>query len=188
MSSTVRLHLIRHGDTAAQWAEEPDPGLSELGFEQAESMAATISSLGPLPMLMSPLKRTQETASALARRWQVTPRLEPRVAEIPGPPGSPDERRAWLQETLSANWSDMKRELLTWRQGVLEALHEIAEETVVVSHYVAINVAVAAARSDARVICFSPAHCSHTVLDIKNGEMSVVALNDSADTDLPLPG
>jgi len=38
------------------------------------------------------------------------------------------------------------------------------------------------------VICFSPAHCSHTVLDIKDGEMSVVALNDSADTDLPLPG
>ncbi len=188
MSSTVRIHLIRHGDTAAQWADEPDPGLSELGFEQAENMAATISSLGPLPMLMSPLKRTQETASALAKRWQIAPRLEPRVAEIPGPQGSPDERRAWLQETLNSNWSELKKELQAWRRGVLEALHEIAEESVVVSHYVAINVAVAAARGDDRLICFSPAHCSHTVLDLKDGEMSVVALNDSADTDLPLPG
>ena len=110
------------------------------------------------------------------------------MAEIPGPAGSPDERRAWLERMLAARWPEVTAELQDWRRGVLAALHEIDRETVVVSHYVAINVAVAAARGDDRLICFKPSHCSHTVLDLRDGGIEVVALNDSADGDLPLPG
>jgi broad specificity phosphatase PhoE len=188
MSKTVRLHLIRHGDTAAPWAQEPDPGLSELGHDQAAGMARALAPLGPLPLISSPMRRTQETAAALVGEWQAEPRLEPRVTEIPGPAGSPAERRAWLERMLAASWPDVEAELQDWRRGVLAALHEIARETVVVSHYVAINVAVATARDDDRLICFSPSHCSHTVLDLSAGGIEIVALNDSADVDLPLPG
>ncbi len=188
MSKTVRLHLIRHGDTAAPWAEEPDPGLSELGHSQAAEMARNMAPLGPLPLVCSPMRRTQETAAALVGHWQDDFRLEPRVTEIPGPAGTPEERRAWLERMLPARWPEVEPELHDWRRSVLAALGEIQQETVVVSHYVAINVAVAAARSDDRLICFSPSHCSHTVLDLKDGEIEVVALNDSADSDVPLPG
>ena len=188
MSKTVRLHLIRHGETAAPWAQEPDPGLSELGHQQAAEMAQAMAPLGPLPLISSTMQRTRETAAPLAGEWRAEPRLEPRVAEIPGPAGSPDERRAWLERMLAARWPEVTAELQDWRRGVLAALHEIDRETVVVSHYVAINVAVAAARGDDRLICFKPSHFSHTVLDLRDGGIEVVALNDSADGDLPLPG
>ena len=188
MSKTVRLHLIRHGDTAAPWAEEPDPGLSELGHSQAAEMARNMAPLGPLPLVCSPMRRTQETAAALVGHWQDDFRLEPRVTEIPGPAGSPAERRVWLERMLASRWPEVEPELQDWRRRVLAALQDIEREAVVVSHYVAINVAVAAARGDDRLICFSPSHCSHTVLDVEDRTFQIVALNDSADSDLPLPG
>ena len=49
---------------------------------------------------------------------------------------------------------------------VIEALREISEETVVVSHYIAINVAVGSAIGDDRITCFRPDYCSCTVLDV----------------------
>jgi broad specificity phosphatase PhoE len=188
MSKTIRLHLIRHGDTAAPWAEEPDPGLSDLGHSQAAEMAEAMAPLGPLPLICSPMRRTQETAAPLLSEWNLEPRLEPRVTEIPGPAGSPAERRVWLERMLAARWPEVEPELQDWRRSVLAALRDIEQETVVVSHYVAINVAVAEARGDDRLICFSPSHCSHTVLEVGDGGFEIVALNDSAESDLPLPG
>ena len=53
------LYLVRHGQAAASWGEDPDPGLNALGHGQAARMAAA---LGPMPIMISPLRRTRETA------------------------------------------------------------------------------------------------------------------------------
>ena len=56
------LYLVRHGQAAASWGEEPDPGLNALGHGQAARMAAALAALGPMPIMISPLRRTRETA------------------------------------------------------------------------------------------------------------------------------
>jgi len=37
--SAISIYLVRHGEAAASWGESSDPGLSELGWQQAEDAA-----------------------------------------------------------------------------------------------------------------------------------------------------
>ena len=52
-----RLILVRHGRAAGGWDDDLDPGLDDLGRAQAEAMADLVAPLGPLPILVSPLRR-----------------------------------------------------------------------------------------------------------------------------------
>ncbi|HBM88421.1 MAG TPA: histidine phosphatase family protein, partial [Rhodobiaceae bacterium] len=63
----ARIYMIRHGEAAAGWSEDKDPGLSDLGRAQSEAAAKTIMSreASALPVLSSPLKRCQETSLPL---------------------------------------------------------------------------------------------------------------------------
>ena len=73
-----RLTLMRHGD--ARWQ---DPGLSDLerplnrrGTGAAEAMARRLLELALVPdlMLVSPARRTQQTAEIVARELSIPPR------------------------------------------------------------------------------------------------------------------
>lgn len=170
----VRLYLVRHGRAAAAFSEAPNPGLDATGVAQAEAMAERLSPLGPLPIITSPLKRTRETAMPLERLWQFTARIEPAVGEIPSPMEDPTARGAWLRGVMTDVWSKQPDGLRVWRQGVVDALAALERPAVVVTHFVAINVAVGAAEADDRVVVFAPDNCSVTVLDVENGALRVV--------------
>ena len=49
-------------------------------------MAEVLAPLGPLPVVVSPLRRTRETAAPLLARWSVEPVVEPAVGELTAPP------------------------------------------------------------------------------------------------------
>jgi hypothetical protein len=70
----------------------------------------------------------------------------------------------------------------TWRQTVLDTLCAIGTDSVVVSHFVAINVAVGAATGDDRVMCFAPANCSRTIVETDGGALRLVELGDQGAT------
>jgi broad specificity phosphatase PhoE len=167
------LYLIRHGRAAASWDTDLDPGLDDLGREQAEAVARRLMPLGPIDLIVSPMARTRETAAPLARAWNLTPRIESRVSEIPSPTADLVARGQWLRGIGERNWSELETSLLRWRADVLAALHELARDTVVVTHYIAINVAVGAAAADDRVVNFRPDHCSVTILQ-SDGERLVL--------------
>jgi broad specificity phosphatase PhoE len=57
---------------------------------------------------------------------------------------------------MQCRWLELDEPLRRWRDAVLEALCALSEDTVVVSHYIAINVAVGYALADERVTCFRP--------------------------------
>ena len=44
-------------------------GLDDLGRAQAVQVAATLATKGPLPILVSPLRRCRETAAPLEALW-----------------------------------------------------------------------------------------------------------------------
>jgi len=171
-----RIYLVRHGRAAADWGSHEDPGLDEIGRAQAETMANELAPRGPLPLIASPLRRTRETAAALERQWNRAARIEPRVSEIPSPVEDLAVRAEWLRGILQGRWPELEAPLQRWREAVLEAIRELHEDTVVVSHFVAINVAAGAALENDRVTCFRPDHCSCTVLDVVDGRLSLVEL------------
>ena len=179
-----RLHLVRHGEAAAGWDGDADPGLSALGREQAEAVADLLAPLGPLPILTSPLRRTRETAAPLAARWVIDPVVEPAVGEVVAPEehAGLGERAAWLRSAMAGTWAALDDERRRWRQGIVDRLVAVHDDAVVVTHFVAINVAVGAATGDDRVLCFRPGTCSVTVLRNDGGALAVESLGGEADT------
>jgi broad specificity phosphatase PhoE len=155
-----RLVLVRHGEAAASWADataDADPGLTDRGRAQAEALADALAPIGPLPIVVSPLRRTRETAAPLEARWGVSARVEPAVGEVPAPANG--DRMAWLAGLLTTPFGDWPADLRAWRTTLLDALASLAHDTVVFTHYVAIVVAKGEAG-------YAPFHCSQTVLDL----------------------
>jgi broad specificity phosphatase PhoE len=178
------LHLVRHGEAASGWGGDLDPGLSDLGRRQAEEVTHRLALLGPMPILTSPLRRTRETAEPLAARWGVEPVVDPAVGEIVAPAehAGLEARAAWLREAMAGTWSALGETHHAWRRLVVERLLLLEADTVVVTHFVAINVAVGAATGDDRVVCFAPGNCSVTTLRSEGGVLVVESLGGEART------
>jgi broad specificity phosphatase PhoE len=176
MPNTVKLYLIRHGRPSGGFADAMDPGLDEVGREQAETLATELAPLGPLPVLTSPLKRARETAAPLEALWDIEAQVESAVAEIPTPGMDLHARTAWLYRALRGRWSELPTSYQDWRQQLGATLLARETPTVITTHFVAINAAVGIATGDDRMICFEPDHCSCTVVEIVNSALRVVAL------------
>ena len=176
------IYLVRHGRAASGWGLEKDPGLDELGRDQAKAAAQRLAPLGPLPIVASPLKRARETSAPLAAIWQVEPVIEPRVGEIRFPAEAASDRVRWLKEVMAAQWSDLGQNLRTWRQDVIEALHAITADCVIFSHFIAINVAVGFATADDRVVSFRPDNAAITILETNGDGVNLLKQGDEADT------
>jgi broad specificity phosphatase PhoE len=151
-----RLYLVRHGQAAAGWSEDPDPGLSGTGRGQAEAVALELAPLGPLRIVTSPLRRAQETAAPLAAAWGVEPAVDERVSEIPSPTDDLTARGEWLMGLFATEWDDWPADLQRWRQSITDTLLSFTADTVVFTHFVLI----AQAAGDP---AFLPDYCSITV-------------------------
>ncbi|MBO6541985.1 MAG: histidine phosphatase family protein [Alphaproteobacteria bacterium] len=184
-----RIYMIRHGEAAAGWDADKDPGLSDLGWQQAEQAARNIMAREgrALPVLSSPLRRCRETSEPLSKAWGLQARIEPRVAEIPSPELSLSERGGWLRRIMTGTWAETlsdaaNPDLMGWKQAVADALLELDEDTVIFSHFIAINAAVGHALDDPRVICFKPDNCSITIFETSAGQLKLLEQGGEAET------
>src|SRR5207248_10626518 len=109
---------------------------------------------------------------------------QPAVGEIESPTDDLAERSAWLGEILRGGrrWAELDDERRRWRDGVVAALLALEVDTVVVTHYIAINAAVGVATGDDRVVNFRPDNCSCTTLDVDGGSLRLVQLGRQAAT------
>jgi broad specificity phosphatase PhoE len=181
----TRLVLVRHGRPDGRWGRDPDPGLDATGHDQARAAAEVLAPLGPLPVVVSPLRRTRETAAPLLARWSVDPVVEAAVGELTAPPDVRTDRATWLRTLMAGTGADHPDVMGPFRTRVLRAIRALRADTVVVTHFLAINAVVGAATDDDRVVCFTPTHCSRTVVDLDNrGALHVVELGDSGRTDV----
>lgn len=171
----ARIYMVRHGKAEAGFGEGMDPGLDALGRSQALNVAERLESLGPLPILSSPLRRAQETAAPLASIWNEKPVIEAAVAEIPSPKGMTLEERAkWLRTLMSGSWRGVTPALAEWREACIAMVSGITRDTVIFSHYVALNVIAGAATGDDRVVTFSPDNCSVTTFETDGAALRLV--------------
>ena len=146
-------------------------------------MTARLAPLGPLTLVSSPLLRCQETAVGLAAAWKTVPRIEPGVAEIPSPEGvAMEDRVEWLRSAMAGTWSAMGSRYTSFRDGVAETVRALPNDTVVTSHFIAINAVIGAALGDDRVVIRTLDNCSVTVVDVIDGLLHLVEGGHEADT------
>lgn len=170
------VYMVRHGKAAASFDGHPDPGLDDVGREQAIATAEALAPLGPLPIYSSPLARARETAAPLAALWDVPPEIESRVAEIPSPTDDLRERGRWLGGIMGERWSNLPEELHAWRRDMIDCVAGYTGDCVVFCHFIAINVVVGAATGAEAMISFRPDNGSVTRIGVADGRLSLIEL------------
>ncbi len=180
----TRLYLVRHGRASAGWDVDPDPGLDDLGKQQSIDVGALLAPLGPLHVETSPLRRCQETAAPLLSAWRLPLMIEPRIAEIPSPEGVVmAERVDWLRTAMQGTWAELGPRYTSFRDGVAAALRSRTRDSVMFSHFIAINAAIGVAVGNDCLVIRSLDNCSVTVIDVdESGELSLVEGGREADT------
>ncbi len=177
-----KLYLIRHGEAAGGWADDLDPGLSALGREQAAQVADRFAARDPLQLVSSPMARARETAEPLMRAWNREPTIEAGVSEIPSPTDDLEERTKWLRAMMPGHWGAQGPDIQAWRANVVRALTDLPQDTVIFTHFIAINAAVGAATASDKVTVFRPDYCSVTVLKSVADELRLLELGAEAET------
>lgn len=168
------VHLVRHGQAAAGFDADRDPGLDDLGRAQAVQVASELVTQGPLPIRTSPLRRCQETAEPLAALWGSTAVVDDAVSEVVAPTDDLAGRAEWLRGAMQGEWSSLEDEPRRWREALIDAVTSIATDTVVFTHFVAINAVIGAASGSDRVLVERLANGSRTVVETDGASLRVV--------------
>ncbi|MDH5737497.1 MAG: histidine phosphatase family protein [Gammaproteobacteria bacterium] len=176
------IYLIRHGQAAASFTDDLDPGLDDTGRQQAQLTAEKLHPLAPARLVSSPLRRAKETAMPLAELMGKSVAIEARIAEIPSPGLDLQQRGAWLQGIMRGRISDLSTELLQWRENMIQCLLSVKEDTAFFSHFVAINLLVGAAESRDEVLVFRPGNGSITHFETDGQQLRLIKRGDEAET------
>jgi broad specificity phosphatase PhoE len=119
----------------------------------------------------------------LAGRWGVTAELQPLVAEIPSPEGVAfGQRVPWLRAAMTGTWTALGPRYLDYRDAVAAYIASLRSDTVVTSHFIAINAVIGACTGDDRVVIRSLDNTSVTVVETSPAGMVLVQGGHEADT------
>ena len=156
------IFLVRHGEAAASWGEAADPGLSELGKEQALQTAQELLPLlgESVNLISSPLLRAQETSLPLAELLGgASVSIEPAYSEIPSPVPMA-QRQVWLREFMSQQWDMQPDTLQAWRSEMMKKLLELEQPSVIFTHFLVLNSVVGSLQGKPETLCFRPDNAS----------------------------
>lgn len=177
------LFLVRHGEAAASWGESPDPGLSDLGQQQAEKTAEALQQqiCNDTLLLSSPLQRARETAIPLARMLQRDVIVEDVFREIPSPVPLA-QRQVWLRKFMQQQWLEQGDEHHKWRTAAVQRLLTSKQPAVIFTHFLVINAVVGQILQRPETLCFWPANGSITKLRRNGSDLELLALGDEVET------
>ena len=183
----IQIAMVRHGRASAGWDTALDPGLDDLGRKQAEDVASKLDQIfvgKDVEIVSSPLVRCQQTASAFAKLRALPVQVCDEVTEIPSPNGvAIAERVDWLRVVMQGRWSDLDDNYLAFRDRLVEFVRAIEHNTVIFSHFVAINAVVGSLINDDRLVIRSLDNCSVTLLERDaNGKLCIAQSGHEADT------
>lgn len=182
----IPIYLIRHAEAAKSWGEDPDPGLSETGREQAEKLAKHLTPRllrTSFRILSSPLLRAQETARTFEEYMGLDLVLAPPFAEIPSPPEiSLAERSDWLREIFPKKIQELDPALRVWRNQMIDALQAIDRPTLIFSHFMVLNTLVGWIQEEERLVSFKPDYCAVIKLEKQGKQFCLVEKGDDLQT------
>lgn len=177
----MTIYMVRHGRAAAG-AEDLDPGLDDVGHQQARLAA---DALAPKPLgvfVVSPMRRCRETMAPLATTLGVEPQVREEVSEVFDPAMPAEHRRVMIGPFMQSTWGAQPGELRAWRRRCIDAVLDLARraddaghDLVIVSHYIAISAVVGEALDDDRVVPVPIANASISSFELRDGTFDLVA-------------
>jgi broad specificity phosphatase PhoE len=177
------VRLVRHGRAAAGWDTDPDPGLDEVGIAQAQVVAEELRLVEAAVVLTSPMRRCRETSAYYAEPLGVDVIVDSSVSEVPAPLDVEMEGRAdWLRHVMLGKWSDLDDRYAAYRDAVVNRIRLCDQDTIIFSHFVAINTIIGAALGDDCVVIRRLGNCSVTTMEVIDGELSLVEGGQQAET------
>jgi len=181
VSGVVRL--VRHGRAAAGWDIDPDPDLDDVGRQQAARVGAELIAIGSLAVVTSPLLRCRSTARFYADRAAHSVTVEPAVAEIPSPEGiEMADRVDWLRSAIQGTWADLGPRYTSYRDEIVDFVQGCVGDTVIFSHFIAINAVIGACLDDDRLVIRRLDNCSVTTVAVGADRLRLVQGGTEADT------
>ena len=138
--------------------------------------------------MSSPLLRCQQTAFPLATAWKQDIVIEPLVGEIPSPEGyALEDRVDWLRDAMAGTWAQVGEKsgahYVTYRNAIGDFVKSIKEDTVIFSHFVAINAVIGVATQNDAVLVTSLDNCSVTTFEVHaDGRLELIEAGNEADT------
>ena len=197
----TRLYLVRHAQSQGNTGEDlatGDPDLTEVGWQQARRLGERLKSQRIGRIYASPLRRTQQTASAIAEvsGLDVVSKADLREVEL----GQADYDIRLLPPKEQATVAKLIMTEGTWdafpgsegsdvaRKRVHDVIHEIVdshpgERLVVVAHAAFIQTFVSVVLGLQRDFIFYPFNASITSIRAKDGRFVLWRLNDIAHLD-----
>jgi probable phosphoglycerate mutase len=197
----TRLYLVRHGQSQGNTGEDLSSGdadLTDVGREQARRLGERLKTQRIDRVYASPLRRTQQTASAIAEAsgLEVIPKADLREVEL----GQADYDIRLLPEKERDKVAKLIMSEGTWdafpgsegsdvaRKRVRDVIHEIVdthpgERLVVVAHAAFIQTFVSVVLGLQRDFVFYPFNASITSIRAKDRRFVLWRLNDVAHLD-----
>jgi broad specificity phosphatase PhoE len=119
--------------------------------------------------------------------WKSDVAIESRVGEIPSPDGvALEDRGTWLREIMAGTWTQASERsgthYVNYRDAIAACVASCKTDTVIFSHFVAINAVIGAAQGRDEVLIASLDNCSVTTFDITGGRLTVLEIGGEADT------
>lgn len=176
------IYLVRHGEAAAGWGSHPNPGLSETGQGQARTASEALAGLGIQQVFSSPMQRCQETAAPFVAASDLPLTIEPGVTEVPTPADVGDDRVSWLRSMMAGTWAEAPDVVQAWRAQLIETVSGLPENSVVFSHFVAINALVGHSEGVDAVTVFRPNYCSMTRFQAADNQLKLIERGQELDT------
>jgi len=177
----AKIFLVRHGEASGAYTEDPDPGLSVKGEAQALSIQRFFKDRSPLKVYSSPLKRAYETAKIVTGN-SVKIFEESRMSEIPSDTQDLEKRGVWLRKVIERDWDKQPEKLKLWKKQIISFLESQTENTMIFTHFIAINAVVGHLTNSLSVVVCKPNNCSITVLEVSNQKLRLLSLPDEAST------
>jgi hypothetical protein len=126
----TRIYMVRHGQADSAWHESPDPGLSELGRQQAATAAQQLHHLNNVHIISSPLLRCQQTAQPFAEVKHTSVSIHSEVSEIPTPSNIAFEQRGpWLQQAMGGTWQQLGQQFVDYQNTIAHFVAAFATAT-----------------------------------------------------------
>ena len=185
--NSLQIALVRHGRASAGWDTAIDPEIDELGRSQANDAAVELNQIfigQQIEIISSPLLRCQQTAEAFAKLRGGELRIANQVAEIPSPIGvEMRDRVDWLRVAMQGTWADLGDDYVAFRNRCVDFVRELNSNTIVFSHFIAINAVVGALLDDDRLVIRKLDNCSITLLERDSaGDLRIAQSGHEADT------
>lgn len=181
----TKLYIIRHGEAAAGWGKDTDPALSDKGVLQAEQAAQELKRICPnienLHCYSSPVKRAFQTAEIVAGEHGLDISIALAVAEIPNKHLDMKARLPWLKEIMSSSWNELSDELQQWRQECIDFVSQLEHDSLIFSHYIAINILIGHCQKNNKLISYHPDNCSIHQFETQP-ELRLIKLGKQAQT------